>query len=57
MYQKNDITTVIYNYKRDGRTCSTPNVDIAISRRDESSTIHVETRTGEKVEYSTLVFE
>lgn len=56
MYPTTEKTTTMYNYLKDGKTCSTPNADIAVTRRDEDSEIQVETRTGEKVEHSTLTF-
>jgi len=56
MYDNTERTTTMYNYKKDGKTCSTPNADIAVTRRDEDTDVQVETRTGEKVEHSTLTF-
>ena len=57
MYQTTETKSVIYNYKVDGRTCSTPNVEIAIKRRDEDSTIQVETIINGVSEMSTLVLD
>ena len=36
--------SVMYNYQREGRTCSTPNIDIAVARRDAESAIQTETQ-------------
>jgi len=56
MYQTNDTKTVMYNYSKDGKICSTPNVEIAVTRRDEDSDIQVETQIGDKKEFSNLSF-
>ncbi len=56
MYKdKVDHKTTMYNYQKDGKICSTPNVEIAITRRDDSADIQVETREGGEVKLSTLV--
>ncbi len=34
---------VMYDYKRDGKTCTTPNIDIAVARHDEGTTIYTTT--------------
>ena len=54
MYQTTDQKTVMYNYSKDGKTCSTPNVEIAVTRRDEDSDIQVETQIGDKKEFTRL---
>ena len=42
--------TIMYNYTKDGKVCSTPNVEIAVTRRDEDTKIEVETIiNGDKV--------
>jgi len=56
MYQTIEHKSVMYNYSRDGKICSTPNVEIAVTRRDEDSDIQVETQIGDKKEFSNLSF-
>ena len=46
----------MYNYQKDGKTCSTPNVEIAVTRRDADTKIEIETKIGETIELSTLSF-
>jgi len=48
---------VVYNYLNEGKVCTTPNVEIAISRRQGDEHIQVETHIGEDVNYSTLVLD
>ena len=45
MIKSNETKTVMYTYLKDGKPCSTPNVEIAVTRRDEDTTIEVETIT------------
>jgi len=54
MYQTNESKSIMYHYKKDGKTCSTPNVEIAVTRRDEDTKIQVETITGDNSELTVL---
>ena len=54
MYQTNESKSIMYHYKKDGKTCSTPNVEIAVTRRDEDTKIQVETITGDSSELTVL---
>lgn len=56
MHPTTESKTVMYNYTKDGRVCSTPNVEIAVSRRDADTEIQVETIIGDKKEFSVLSF-
>ena len=55
MYKTKEVNTTMYHYMKDGRKCSTPNVEIAIARRDDDTEIKVEARVDDEVKHSTLV--
>ena len=46
---------IVYHYKREKDLFTTPNVEIAISRRIGKTDIHVETVINGESEWSTLV--
>jgi hypothetical protein len=49
---------VMYNYKKDGKVCTTPNIDIAVARRDADSVIQTESiLSNGKVEYGTVALK
>jgi len=53
-----EVKNVIYNYKRDGKTCTTPNIDIAVARRDAKSTIQTETQYANgKTEFGVVTLD
>lgn len=47
----------VYNYLSDGKVCTTPNVEIAIARRQGDAHIQVEKHLGEQINHSTLVID
>ena len=57
MLKQEEPVSLMYLYTRDGKTVSTPNVDIAIARNQDDQLIIVEKHIGQKVEKSTLIIE